>query len=149
MDALAKSFGALVGFSDHSKGIVASVGARMLGACFIEKHFTLDNSLEGPDHFFSSSPEEFKYLVDSINEIDQALGDSSIGFKKSENYSHENYRLSCVATQDLEKGMILDNSHIKYARPGTGLPPKDKKYILGRKLKNKLKKGQLILIDDF
>lgn len=146
---LSKTFGCLAGFSDHSEGIVAAVGARVLGACFIEKHFTLDKKLPGPDHRFSSDPEEFRDLVRAIRSIETALGSTALGPVPSEAQGRIGFRLSCVATVDLASGTELRREHIGYRRPGTGIPPKLGEAVVGLVLKRPVSRGQVFTWDDF
>ncbi len=145
---LADTYGCLSGFSDHSLGNTAAIGARVLGACFIEKHFTLDKNLPGPDHHFSCDPDELLQLVDSIRNIESALGEKSLGLNYEEMTSRREFRLSCIATCDLEPGTTILDEHITFGRPGTGVPPKYKNSILNTVLKRKIKKGGLFTMDD-
>lgn len=142
------AFGYPVGFSDHSQGIVACLGAVVMGACILEKHFTLDKKLEGPDHQFSADPEEMKLLCDSIRKLELQLGTSRLGPTESEITNLSGSRLSCVAAMNMQQGTILTDSHIIYHRPGTGIPPKLKHYVIGKKLKTHLEVGQLIQMED-
>lgn len=131
---LAATFGCPVGFSDHSCGIVAALGAVSLGACFIEKHFTLNRELPGPDHRFSADPVELCSLVKAICTLEESLGDSEIGPTPSEMQGRRDFRLSCVAARDLSAGACLSDADVKVARPGTGLPPRAREWIIGRRL---------------
>jgi len=132
--ALAGTFGALVGLSDHSFGVTAAIGSVAMGACFIEKHFTLDKNLPGPDHRFSSDPTEFAQLVQGVRAIERQLGNNRIGPAPSEIEGRAGFRLSCVAARDLPAGHVLQQADVVFRRPGTGLPPKAIDQILGRKL---------------
>ncbi len=145
--ALAAAFGCPTGFSDHTEGFVAAVGAVVLGACFVEKHFTLDRTLPGPDHRFSSDPVELKALVQSIRHIEQNLGMAAIGPTPSEEAGRRDYRLSCVAASDLPMGHILRNEDIAFRRPGTGLPPKMGSLLIGRELRVGMSAGQNIMLE--
>ena len=137
-----------IGFSDHSYGYLAAVSAVSLGACFVEKHFTLNKNLIGPDHHFSSDPNEFTELVKAIRFTENAMGKSSLVPTKNEKYGRKNFRLSCMISKNLKKGHILKDEDIIFSRPGTGLPPKNKKDFLNKKIKRNLKKGKLINFKD-
>lgn len=147
--ALAAAFGCLVGLSDHTWGIVAAVGAIALGACFIEKHFTLDRNLPGPDHRFSSDPAEFRALIDAVRSVEKSLGETTIGPTPSEMLGRRDFRLSCVAARDLPAGHCLTDSDIAFRRPGTGLPPKAFDWIGGKRLGRNVKRDQVLEYEDF
>jgi len=146
--ALAEAYNCLVGFSDHSDGIVAAVGAVTLGACFIEKHFTLDKNLPGPDHRFSADPREFRELVDAIRFLESAIGTTEVGFTPSEAVNRREARLSCAARHDLSAGHTLTTSDIAFQRPGTGLPPKMITELVGKKLIRDVRSGSLFEVAD-
>ncbi|HVO47226.1 MAG TPA: N-acetylneuraminate synthase family protein [Steroidobacteraceae bacterium] len=147
--ALASAFGCPVGLSDHTYGIVAAVGAVTLGACFVEKHFTLDRSLPGPDHRFSSDPGEFRQLVDAIRTLEASLGDSVVGPTPSEAAGRRDFRLSCVAARDLPAEHILRAEDIAFRRPGMGLPPKAVHWLVGRRLPRPVSAGKPFAPEDF
>ena len=140
---LSAAFGCPVGFSDHSEGIAAAVGSVVLGACFVEKHFTLDRHLPGPDHWFSSDPAELKALVANVRTVEQALGTSAICSVDSESNARQEFRLSCVAKRDMEAGEMLTEDVIVFRRPGTGIPPKERNNLVGMQLKRKMVAGQV------
>lgn len=127
----------LVGYSGHERGINVSLAAVALGACIIERHFTLDRSMEGPDHAASLTQPEFKRMIDGIREIEEALG-SGVERKLSqgEMINRENLGKSLVATQFLKKGTVLNSEHIKVRSPGQGLSPQSYDALLGRKLQH-------------
>jgi len=139
---LAAAFGCPVGFSDHSRGIVAAVGAISLGACFIEKHFTLDRGLPGPDHRFSADPIELRALVEGIRTLERSLGSSAIGRTPSETIGRRVFRVSCIAARDLPAGAFLTEADVTIARPGTGLPPLERERIVGRRLGRNMPAGK-------
>lgn len=128
---LAEAFSCQVGFSDHSWGTTAAIGAVAMGACFIEKHFTLSKNLPGPDHRFSSDPEEFGELVTRVRELEQNLGSPNIGPTASEVKNRLEFRLSCVASRDLPAGHKIELKDIEFKRPGLGLAPKHAESIVG------------------
>ena len=142
--ALMQAFQYPIGFSDHTEDIVAALGAVALGACFVEKHFTLDKNLEGPDHHFSANPQEMKDLVAAIRFLEKSFGSSKIVPTTKEQEGRLNFRLSCVAKTDLAQGHILRKEDIAFSRPATGLAPKFIDLLLGKTLKNDLKIGQLL-----
>jgi len=141
---LAQAFGCLSGFSDHSEGITAATAAVVLGASMVEKHFTLDRSLPGPDHHFSSDPAEMAQLVAAVRYAEASLGTSILGPTEAEMSSRESFRLSCVAAEDIEKGTVLTASHLAFRRPGHGLPPRLESALLGRTTTVDLKKGEIL-----
>lgn len=144
---LAEAFGCPTGFSDHTWGTVAAVGAVVIGACFIEKHFTLDKSLPGPDHRFSSDPAELRSLVEAVRAVEQNLGEPMVGPTASEWEGRLNFRLSCVAKRDLSVGHRLSESDVAFRRPGDGLPPKMMNLLLGKTLKQAVKAGTALTVD--
>jgi N,N'-diacetyllegionaminate synthase len=139
--ALAEAYNCLVGFSDHTDGIVAAVGAVTLGACFIEKHFTLDKNLPGPDHRFSADPGEFRALVDAVRFVECGLGAPELEPARGEQVARREYRLSCVAARDLSAGEKLTTLDIAFRRPGYGLPPKMASQLVGRATSRPIKRG--------
>ena len=132
--ALELAFGCPAGFSDHTDGIVAALGAVSLGACMLEKHFTLDKKLPGPDHHFSMDPAELALLVNSIRTLEAQIGESAIGPTASEHHGRSNFRLSCVAARDLAAGHCISEDDIVFRRPGTGFLPKLSHVLIGLKL---------------
>jgi N,N'-diacetyllegionaminate synthase len=124
--ALAAAFDCAAGLSDHTDGTVAAVGAVALGACMIEKHFTLDNNLPGPDHRFSADPREFRSLVDSVRTMEKSLGSADLKPAASEELGRCHYRLSCVAARELPAGHRLEDADIAFRRPGFGFAPKER-----------------------
>jgi len=147
--ALAAAFGYPVGLSDHSRGIVAAVGAVVLGACFIEKHFTLDKNLPGPDHHFSADPTELRALIEAVRTLEEGLGESVIGPTPSEKLGRRDFRLSCVAARDLRIGLCLSEADITFRRPGSGLPPQAMGWIVGRHLGRDVPAGKVLEPSDF
>jgi N-acetylneuraminate synthase/N,N'-diacetyllegionaminate synthase len=142
IQSMAAAFGVPVGFSDHSEGVVAAVMSVTQGACWVEKHFTLNKELPGPDHWFSSDPEEFTQYVRSIRIAERAMGSSKIAPTLSEMQSREDFKLSVVARYDLEPGTILSEENLAVSRPGDGIKPAHMNYLLGNRLTRAVKKGQ-------
>jgi len=149
LGTLSSAFGVPVGFSDHSKGVTAAVAATVLGTCWIEKHFTLDRNLPGPDHWFSMDPSELTELVDSVRSAEKMVGDAKIIPTVSELESRKNFRLSCVARDTLEKGHVVTDTDIVFRRPGNGLVPRDSKHIVGRVVKEVISAGSVFSNDMF
>jgi N,N'-diacetyllegionaminate synthase len=146
--ALASAFDCPVGFSDHTEGTAAAVAAAALGACMVEKHFTLDKSLPGPDHWFSADAADVEDLVDGIRAAETALGSPSIGPTESEAGGRRDSRLSCVAAADLPAGHRLAADDIAFRRPGTGLPPKDARHLVDRVLTHSVSVGHVLVPED-
>lgn len=123
MATLEKAFGLEVGYSDHTKGIAVSVAAAALGATIIEKHFTLDRNLPGPDHKASLEPHELIEMVKSIREVEAALGGAIKQPSESELKNRPIARKSLVAARDLKKGEIFTTENLAIKRPGDGISP--------------------------
>lgn len=144
MDTLKRAFGLPVGYSDHTMGIVVPVAAVTLGAKIIEKHFTLDRGLEGPDHKASLEPSEFKDMVEAIRIVEKALG---TGIKKpttNELQIMKSVRRSIVASRDIRTGDIINEDNITVKRPGTGISPMMWDIFIGRKAHCNIPKGMLL-----
>jgi len=146
---LAVAFECLVGLSDHTLGIVAALGAVSMGACFIEKHFTLSKNLPGPDHSISADPVEFRLLVESIRTLEKSLGECTLGFTSLERRGRQEFRLSCVTVRDLPAGHCLSETDVAFRRPGNGLPPKAVEWLLGRRLTRSIPTGHVFEPLDF
>jgi N-acetylneuraminate synthase/N,N'-diacetyllegionaminate synthase len=140
--ALAAAFDCPVGLSDHSAGTAVAAGAVAVGACFLEKHFTLDKELPGPDHRFSADPAELRELVRSVRTVEAALGTTAIGPTASEQAGRRDFRLSCAAARDLAAGEVLAEGDIAYLRPGTGLPPAAASWLVGRRVARPVAAGR-------
>ena len=123
MNELADRFGVKVGYSDHTAGIEVPIAAVALGATVIEKHFTLDRNLPGPDHKASLEPDELAAMVAAIRNIEQALGDGHKHVSESERPNMEVARKSIVAATDIKKGDLLTEQNITVKRPGNGISP--------------------------
>ncbi len=146
VETMRKEFGLEVGYSDHTKGIEVPIAAVALGATIIEKHFTLDRNMEGPDHKASLEPQELAAMVSSIRHIEQALG---TGFKIptcSEKKNIAIARKSIVAAKDIKKGEMLTGENITVKRPGTGISPMKWFEVLGKKAIRNFEEDELIEI---
>lgn len=146
--ALAAAFETPVGFSDHTAGIVAALGAVALGACMVEKHFTLDRDLPGPDHWFSATPQELRELVQGIRTLEQALGRCAPGPTPSEAAGRQAFRLSLAARTALPAGHLLGREDVAFLRPGVGLPPAALEWILGARLAASVPQGHVFTRKD-
>ena len=123
MDSLVSAFGLPVGYSDHSEGIVVPVAAVARGAVLIEKHFTLDKQMDGPDHKASLDPDELKDMVQSIRAVELALGDGIKGPRPSEIKNKSVARKSIIAARNIRSGQIITEDDLSIKRPGNGLSP--------------------------
>ena len=123
MDSIKQAYGVNVGYSDHSLGIEVPIAAVAMGAQVIEKHFTLDRDLPGPDHRASLEPKELKAMVKAIRNVEIALGSGIKTVTKSERNNRAIARKSLVASCPIAKGDIFDKSNLAVKRPGTGISP--------------------------
>ncbi len=144
---LEKSFNRSIGYSDHTPGIEVALAAVAMGACVIEKHFTLDRNLSGPDHIASLNPHDLKLLVRGIRIVESAMGDGRKIPVPSEANTADVARKSLVAAYDIPAGAVLKNEMINVMRPGTGLPPQMTNYIIGRKLRQSVNAGTLFELE--
>ncbi len=147
IQTLKEAFKLPVGFSDHSLGIYASIAAVALGAVVIEKHFTLDKNLPGPDHKASLNPEELKEMIEEIRIIEKALGDGIKRAAPEEIEIRRVVRRSIVAKVDIPKGATITKDMITFKRPETGLSPKYYKEIIGKKARKKINKDEVITFE--
>jgi pseudaminic acid synthase len=148
IQTLSMAFHAPVGFSDHTLGIHIPVAAVAKGANVIEKHFTLDQTMKGPDHSFAIEPEELKQMVTNIRDAEQALG---TGVKERSNAEQEMYekgRRSIIAAQDILKGTTITRNMLIIKRPGYGIAPKYLPLVVGRTAKKPIKTDQWITWED-
>lgn len=147
MDALRKEFGVEVGYSDHTKGIEVPIAAVALGATVIEKHFTLDRNMEGPDHKASLEPDELKAMVSAIRNIEQAVGgDGTKHVSESERKNIAIARKSIVAACDIKAGNVFTEQNLTVKRPGSGISPMRWEEVLGMKAKRDFSEDELIEI---
>jgi N,N'-diacetyllegionaminate synthase len=144
MITIRNAFKIEVGYSDHTPGIEIPIAAVALGAKIIEKHFTLDKNMEGPDHKASLGPGELKQMIDSIRNIELALGNGVKVPSESEKPNMLIGRKSIVAKRNIEKGEIFSNNNITVKRPGSGISPMRWDEIIGKKSPSKFKEDELI-----
>ena len=147
INTLKKNFNCIVGFSDHTIGIVAPTVAVSLGAKIIEKHFTLDKKLPGPDHALSADPTEMKALVDRLKEVNESLGSDQKFLVEGKNLQKA-IRRSLVVNRDIEKGEIISESMLETKRPAIGLDSDEKEYFIGKKVKKRINVDQPIFKQD-
>ena len=146
MQTLAQEFGVKVGYSDHTQGIEVPIAAVALGAEVIEKHFTLDRSMEGPDHKASLEPEELRAMVSAIRNVEKALGSSEKRVSPSEEKNKSVARKSIVALRDIQKGEIFTEENLSVKRPGNGISPMCWNDVIGLKAVRDFKEDELIEI---
>ena len=149
MNTISSELGVKVGYSDHTLGIEIPIAAVALGACVVEKHFTIKRTLEGPDHKASLEPSELKKMIKSIRNIEKAMGD---GIKKpsdSEIKNIEIVRKSIHLLNDIKKGEIIKDSNLIMLRPGDGISPMLLNQIIGKKIKKDFFAGHKLNLNDF
>ena len=147
MDALRKEFGVEVGYSDHTKGIEVPIAAVALGATVIEKHFTLDRNMEGPDHKASLEPDELKAMVSAIRNIEKAVGgDGTKHVSDSEKKNIAIARKSIVAACDIKAGEFFSEQNLTVKRPGNGISPMRWEEVVGTKATRDFSEDDLIEI---
>ena len=146
---LSAIFGCPIGFSDHTVGVAAAIGAVVLGACWVEKHFTLDKNLPGPDQSLSADPGELIALVEAVRTLEKCLGSGCMSSTAAEGDGRQRFRLSCVVIENLPPGHVLSEHDVAFNRPGNGLPPKAIEWIVGRRLRHEIKPGKVLALDDF
>ena len=144
MEEIRKATGCSVGYSDHTKGIEVPIAAVALGACVIEKHFTLDRNLPGPDHQASLEPHELADMVAAIRNVEKALGDGHKKVSASERKNMTVARKSIVAARDIKQGETFSADNITVKRPGNGISPMRWNEIIGKTAKKDFPYDSLI-----
>jgi N,N'-diacetyllegionaminate synthase len=147
MHTLARAFGVSVGYSDHTIGTEIASAAVALGACVIEKHFTISRDLPGPDHRASLEPEELAAMVHSIRNVEMALGDGEKRPALEEADTATVARRSLVAARSIPAGTVLTEESIGILRPGTGIPPAMRSQLVGRRVRCDIESGTLLSLD--
>lgn len=147
MNTLKQAFGYPVGYSDHTIGTEVSIAASVLGACVIEKHFTVDKTMQGPDHKASLEIQELKLLISGIRNCEKSLGHGRKIPTVSELNTKQVARKSLVANMFLSAGTVIKEDMISVKRPGTGLSPNMLHYIIGRKVKVDINKDDLLSLE--
>ncbi|OJV21655.1 MAG: N-acetylneuraminate synthase [Bacteroidetes bacterium 41-46] len=146
MNSIAERFGVKVGYSDHTIGIEVPVAAVALGASIIEKHFTLDRNMEGPDHKASLEPDELKTMVNAIRNIEKALGSKDKNVTESEKKNITAARKSIVALTSINEGDIFTEHNLTIKRPGIGISPMLWESVIGQKSKRSYNPDDIIEI---
>lgn len=145
MQTLASNFGLAIGYSDHTLGALVPIIAVGMGACVIEKHFTLNKNLPGPDHVASMTPDEMQQLVKSIKSVELALGHGIKTPSDSEIKVRELVRKSVTLKRDLTKGSYISEDDLILLRPGHGICPAELPKVIGVKIKMNLPAGTTLL----
>ena len=144
MKTMADKFNVRVGYSDHTMGIEVPIAAAALGACVIEKHFTLDRGMTGPDHKASLEPKEFAEMVRAIRNIEKALGEGTKEVASSERKNIAIARKSIVAAVEIKEGELFTENNLTTKRPGTGVSPMLWDTVVGTKAKKEYQPDDLI-----
>jgi len=147
MLSMQSAFAVNVGYSDHTLGIEVALAAVALGACVIEKHFTLDKNLVGPDHRASLEADELKAMVAAIRKVEASLGSGEKVAAASEVRNAEVARRSIVAARDISAGTLITPAEIAFKRPGTGLAPRMAEQVVGKTARVDVKAGTLLTLD--
>lgn len=146
MQSIGERFGTKVGYSDHTRGIEVPIAAVALGATVIEKHFTLDRNMPGPDHKASLEPDELKAMVSAIRNIEKALGSTEKKISDSERKNIAIARKSIVAATNIKKGEVLTEENLTVKRPGTGISPMRWEEVLGTTAVRDFQEDELIVL---
>lgn len=144
MQVIRDTFNVAIGYSDHSIGIEVPIAAVALGATVIEKHFTLDRNLAGPDHDASLTPDELRAMVSAIRNIERALGDGVKRPSADEEKNMSIARKSLVASRSIQAGELFSEHNVTAKRPGTGISPMQWDEMLGRKAPRRFEPDELI-----
>lgn len=143
------AFEVLTGYSDHAPGHVVALASTIIGGRVIEKHFTLNKQDKGPDHPHSMEPNEFKFMVDSIREVERAMGNTRKIVVPEEGETVFVQRRCLYAKNDLKKGEVIREEDIDVLRPALGIPPKFKSIIIGKVCKENIEKGHPLFWESF
>ncbi|MBN2383770.1 N-acetylneuraminate synthase [bacterium] len=148
MDTLSHTFNVPIGWSDHTPGLTIALAAVARGAHLLEKHFTLDQQLPGPDHQASLNPGELKALVREVRQVEAALGDGTKLRSKTEENVARVARRSLFSAHRLHKGQTVTRADLIALRPGTGIPPNRLELVLGKKLRRDIQARHMLHPDD-
>ena len=146
MQQIKENFQVKVGYSDHTQGLEVPIAAVALGACVVEKHFTLDRNMEGPDHQASLEPDELKAMVTAIRHIEKALGSDKKTVSESERKNIAIARKSIVAARPIKKGEMITEETLTVKRPGTGISPMRWEEVIGMKAIKDFEEEELIVL---
>jgi N,N'-diacetyllegionaminate synthase len=144
MNTIKKEFNIPVGYSDHTKGIEIPIAAVAMGATVIEKHFTLDRNMEGPDHKASLEPDELKAMINAIRNVEVALGTGDKKLAESEKKNITIARKSIIAKQNIKKGEIFTEDNLTVKRPGNGISPMQWFEVMGKAATRDFEEDELI-----
>ena len=147
ISTMVREFRLPVGYSDHALGNEIALASVAMGACVLEKHFTLDKNADGPDHALSATPDELEALVSGVRMIESARGDGVKRPAAAEKTTRLNNRKSIVAVQDIEAGQRIDSSMVDIKRPGYGIPPWFWETVLGKTARIKILKEEVLVWD--
>ena len=147
MNTIKNAFQIVSGYSDHTQGISVTIASAAMGANIIEKHFTLDKNMKGPDHKASLNPVELKEMVRAIRDVEMALGTGIKRYNPSEVDTIKAARKSIVASRDIKTGETINLTDLEYKRPGTGLSPKLYIDIVGKKIIRDIKMDEQISLN--
>lgn len=147
IQTLKQAFQVPVGYSDHTMSITIPAVCVALGACIIEKHYTLDRTLKGPDHKFALEPDELKQMIKNIRETESALGSPIKFMPESEKNLYKLARRSIIAKKRIPKGKIIEGSDLIIKRPGYGISPKFLNIVIGRSAKKDIDEDDIITWD--
>lgn len=147
MKTMQKAFGLPVGYSDHTRGTTTTIAAVSLGACVVERHFTLDKSLPGPDHSSSMEPDEFAEMVCAVRDTEASLGDGRKEPSEAEKRNIQGMRRSLVATRDLPEGTIITADDLSAKRPATGLKPMFFEHLVGKRTRKHIEKDEFVFLE--
>ena len=136
-----------IGFSDHTLGVAVPLAAAALGACIIEKHFTLDKNMEGWDHKVSATSDEMSEIVQNAKRINEALGSFRITATESQEKKRE-FRRSIVMTRNIQAGEVIKIEDIDYKRPGGGFDPGMTEFLVGRTVNKDLQYDHILSTQD-
>lgn len=148
MASIGQAFGRMVGFSDHTEGVIGPLTAAAMGAVAIEKHYTNDPSRKGPDHRFSATPEVMREIAEGIAAIHKLKGSAEKHTTEAEEISKAIGRRSAFALRELPAGHVVGPQDFRFVRPSAGIPPTDKAALLGQRLGRPVKRGHPITYDD-
>lgn len=148
MSTMAKETGLPVGYSDHTAGILVSVASVAMGATMVEKHFTLDQNLPGPDHKASLEPIELKKMVSQIRDIEKAMGSSVKQPTASELPVRELVRRSVTLVRDMASGHVICREDLVLMRPGSGIPPQELEWLIGKRIVRNIDGGATLHRED-
>ena len=149
MQDIKDSLGLPVGYSDHTQGIEVPIAAAAMGACVLEKHFTLDRTMSGPDHRASLEPKELQSMVAAVRNIEKAMGNGKKEPSQSERKNIGAVRKSIVAKCKIKKGEIFSEENLTTKRPGTGISPLKWFELIGQRAKRDYETDQLIVKEEW